>query len=305
MAREREESQWCTTTEDEVVSPLIELTTVRRPRASATSASLTRSYYANDNGQDDNDTDENEERCEDDKDADDNGSVHSSSNSSRSNNDADDSDYDDDDDFEPWDDRDPQYHATRQDAVYTCPPKYGTYYLVGIAAMFLFFLSELAHALVRDIGYVGGDVQERKHRQQVVFMYFGWNWIALLAAGLLLPRKYEVLVDSTVVVGTTFTRFRFDDIRSAQRNTYSLNLHCSNNCDTVIPAAKRLLLLRFDFATDGENRVVMKRGGHKWEVACSPKDPDAFVEAIRTICNNSSSNSNSNHAAAGSSNEMV
>jgi hypothetical protein len=178
-----------------------------------------------------------------------------------------------------WDDRDPQSYAARQDtAVYTCAPKYGTFLLAAIAGIFLFLLSELAHALVRDIGYVGGDGKERKRLQQAVVMYFVLNWLALVLVGIILPRKYGILSDSTVVVGTTLTRFHFDDIRSAQRNS----LYCLN-CDTV----KRL---RFDFATDCENRVVIKRGGHKWEVACSPKDPDEFVEAIRNICNNSTSN---------------
>eukprot|EP00977_Amphora_coffeiformis_P026694 scaffold29073_cov184-Amphora_coffeaeformis.AAC.3 len=81
----------------------------------------------------------------------------------------------------------------------------------------------------------------------------------------LIPRRIEVYSDSTLVMRLPGGwGYRFSAVRSAKRN--------SNYCDTR---------LRWDFATAYRNRVFVKRAGrNRWEVACSPSDPDGFVAAI-------------------------
>lgn len=92
--------------------------------------------------------------------------------------------------------------------------------------------------------------------------------VLLLTLILALPQRYELYSDATLVVRCFFCKLRFIDIRSALRN--------SSYCETI----KRI---RWDFATDFQNRVIIKRGDRRWEVTCSPEDPDAFVQAVSSL----------------------
>jgi hypothetical protein len=85
----------------------------------------------------------------------------------------------------------------------------------------------------------------------------------------LLPRRLLLYSDARLVVYSTLTHFTFTDLRTAIRN--------SSYCDTV----KRK---RWDFATDLRHRVFIKRDSHRWEIMCSPVDPDAFVAAVDEAC---------------------
>lgn len=98
------------------------------------------------------------------------------------------------------------------------------------------------------------------------------NWRLLAALLFILPfklafapRTLQVLSDGSVRVVATLRSYTFSDVRGAQRNT------------SWIETVKRL---RWDFATDMEHRVLVKRGGNKWEMSCSPADPDGFIAAI-------------------------
>jgi hypothetical protein len=102
-----------------------------------------------------------------------------------------------------------------------------------------------------------------------VLMLFFMSVMLLVIPFVLLPRRFRLYSDARLVVYTTVTSFTFTDLRTAIRN--------SSYCDTV----KRK---RWDFATDVRHRVFIKRDPHRWEIMCSPADPDTFVEAVDEAC---------------------
>lgn len=115
--------------------------------------------------------------------------------------------------------------------------------------------------------------------------YDRFNWRCCFGLFLLVmtivaffPKQLQVLSDGSVRVVASLRSYTFSDVRTAQRNTSWL--------ETV----KRI---RLDFSTDMEHRVLVKRGGTKWELFCCPADPDGFIAAIEETNRVSSSSSSS------------
>ena len=94
-----------------------------------------------------------------------------------------------------------------------------------------------------------------------------WVTIVLILLFLMvLPRKYEVLSDATVSVGSyVATKWKFDDVCAAYDHQNYWSVHAFD-------------VLKL--ACDGEDCVLVKRKNGAWDLLLSPKDPEAFVRAI-------------------------
>ena len=132
------------------------------------------------------------------------------------------------------------------------------------------------------------------------FLYCTITFFVVLFVFLVPKKLYVYSNPPTLVVETHCGRqYKFENIASAKRN--------SNQCDSF----RRI---RSDFSTDLQNRVYIKRrsssssssdgsssSSNKWkwslwkdrEIACSPLDPDGFLQAIEDA-NSMSSDSNDN-----------
>jgi hypothetical protein len=135
---------------------------------------------------------------------------------------------------------------------------------------FLSILISFLKSLYLDLTYSGGDAKIQQMLHRVVWFAFGLVAILLLGLLLFLPRQYQVLSDSSIVVQSALTSFKFGNIQDAHRK--------SGLCDGMAQ-------LRWDFALEFTNRVFVERAGNGWPVWCSPQDPDGFVDAIRHVCN--------------------
>jgi hypothetical protein len=134
-------------------------------------------------------------------------------------------------------------------------------------ALFLLCLISFLRILYLDLTY-HGDALTRQTLDRIVWYGAGLRAILLLVIMVFRPRHYQVLSDLSIVVQTTLTSFKFGNIQGAHRN--------SGLCETF--------QMRWDFALEFSNRVFVERAGNRWQVSCSPHDPDGFVAAIRHVC---------------------
>jgi hypothetical protein len=160
-------------------------------------------------------------------------------------------------------------------AVFSSPARCSLWMLAYGSILFLLCLSSFLRILYLDLTYHevgGGDALIAKTLDQSVWYGAGLLLIFLVGVLLFVPRQYQVLSNSTIVIQSTLASFKFGNIQDAHRN--------SGLCETV--------RLRWDFALDFSNRVFVERtaGSNKWQVSCSPQDPDGFVAAIRHGCSN-------------------
>jgi hypothetical protein len=176
-------------------------------------------------------------------------------------------------------DQEAQHHLTSSPrdtkavVVFSSPSQVNGWLLAYITALFLYCLSSLLRMLYLDLSYVGGDPLIGQTLDRCVLHAAASLAIYVTGVLLFVPRQYQVLSDSTIAVHSTLTSFKFDSIQDAHRN--------SGLCETA--------RLRWDFALDFTNRVFVERDGNKWQVSCSPQDPDGFVDAIRHVCNSTRS----------------
>jgi hypothetical protein len=157
--------------------------------------------------------------------------------------------------------------------VFASSSRFSPFLIAYFLALFLLCLSSFLKILYLDLTFAGGQDHDamvvRQTLDQGVVYAAGLLAIFLLSTLLFVPRQYQVLSDSSIVIQSTLTSFKLGSIQDAHRN--------SGLCETA--------RLRWDFALDFANRVFVERGSKKLQVSCSPQDPDGFVAAIRHVCN--------------------
>jgi hypothetical protein len=152
--------------------------------------------------------------------------------------------------------------------VFTTTSRFSPWFILYMLAVSLLCVSLFVILLYSDLTYVGEDPLTSQILDQCVLYSVLLLAIFLMIVLLLVPRRYQVFSDATIAVQSTLASFKFGSIQDAQRN--------SSLCETA--------RLRWDFSVDLTNRVFVERSGNKWQVSCSPQDPDGFVHAIRHVC---------------------
>lgn len=104
-------------------------------------------------------------------------------------------------------------------------------------------------------------------------------WVAtlaiLVAYVVCLPRRYEVHSDATLVVITRLAAFQFDQLVAASIDPPLIDI-----CSYGFQNQGRL---RWDVATNFENRILIRRGGGGWDMVVSPWNAPGLVAAVEQV----------------------
>jgi hypothetical protein len=85
----------------------------------------------------------------------------------------------------------------------------------------------------------------------------------------ILPKRYEVLSDSSINVVTFYYTWNFDNVTTAFKDPPFEELHQGEP--------------KFKFSTNWMKRVLVKRRDSLWDVLISPKDTKGFVTSVCKI----------------------
>ena len=156
----------------------------------------------------------------------------------------------------------PETKARERNVVFETPSKYDSFVVIILSICLL--------SILFSFYKVYGDDSISDNERKQAYTTLIWTPVSLsIVFALVLPHSLQVRSDSSIGIRTLFVTWWFSDVAEAIENR-PFTEHCRRP--------------RYKFATAlFSNRVLIRRRRGHWDVLVSPREVDAFIQAISRV----------------------